>query len=67
LGYKDYVYYFNNFRPHQGLDNLTLPVFASDKSKSNSNSNIDDFSISDVKRIKLLDGNLSYYYLKKTV
>ena len=47
-------------RPHQGIGNITIPDYISDKKMSNIN-----FNINKIKRKTFLNGRHSYYYLSK--
>ena len=63
---KEYVRFYNNFRPHQGIGNVLIPVFLHNKKQSN-NIYINELNcnIKKLKRMRFLDNNHSYYYYKK--
>ena len=62
---KEYVRFYNNFRPHQGIGNVLIPVFLQGKKQSNNYFNELDCNIKKLKRMRFLDNNHSYYYYKK--
>ena len=62
---KEYIRFYNNFRPHQGIGNVLIPVFLKNKKQSNNNFvNELDCNIKKLKRMRFLDNNHSYYYYK---
>jgi transposase InsO family protein len=56
---KEYVHFYNNYRPHQGIGNVTLPKYEHGQPVLQ-----EGFSVSKVKRKTFLGGAHSYYYLK---
>jgi transposase InsO family protein len=56
---KDYVHFYNNYRNHQSIGNITIPQFENKDNIENA-----DFNIHKVKRKTFLDCKHSYYYLK---
>lgn len=66
---KTYIKYYNNFRPHQGLDGLTIPEYKKqllqklDNSNSFNTSKTDEsFLFYDLKEHNMLYGLLNHYY-----
>jgi hypothetical protein len=72
---SEYLKFYNDHRPHQGIGNKTIPKYLDSitnnkKNQDNpcNNNNVKDRDVSTLKLKKLtfLDGHLPYYYYKKT-
>ena len=60
---KEYVIYYNNFRPHQGIGNVTIPEYVNNYNANN----LQTYNKIDKRKIlkqKFLNGLLNHYYYK---
>ena len=58
---KEYVSYYNTYRPHQGIENITIPAFESNEIKVYTKAPVER-----VKKKEILSGILNHYYYENS-